>query len=132
MHWRSPSSPARAASKAPEQTVISRCGESASSRWRRSPGPSVHQNAYNFSAALLQAPRFDPSASDVANDGAIGAIVGHGLGHFVDSLGGDAAGRLRRWWTDDMARYQAATEPLVRQFSAHRPFAEVTVDGKLG
>lgn len=96
---------------------------------------TFHQNAYNFSAALLQPPKFDPSVSDAANYGAIGAIVGHELSHFVDSLGADydADGRLRRWWNDDdLLRYQAATDPLVRQFSAYRPFADVAVDGKLG
>ena len=94
-----------------------------------------HQNAYNFAAALLQAPKFDPLASDAANYGAIGAIVGHEVSHFVDTLGADyeADGRRRRWWTDDdMARYQAATEPLVHQFSGYRPFPDVAVDGKLG
>ena len=95
---------------------------------------SFYQNAYNFAAALLQVPKFDPSASDAANYGAIGAIVGHEVSHFVDTLGADyeADGRLRRWWTDDdMTRYQAATEPLVRQFSGYRPFPDVAVDGKL-
>ena len=47
------------------------------------------QNAYNFPAALLQAPKFDPAASDAANYGAIGAIVGHEVSHFVDTLGAD-------------------------------------------
>ncbi len=92
-------------------------------------------NAYNFAAALLQVPKFDAPASDAANYGAIGAIVGHELTHFVDTLGADyeADGRQRRWWTDsDMARYREATEPLVRQFSAYRPSPEVAVDGKLG
>ncbi|MFI4929967.1 MAG: M13 family metallopeptidase [Burkholderiales bacterium] len=96
---------------------------------------TFHQNAYNFAAALLQVPKFDASASDAANYGAIGAIVGHEVSHFVDTLGADyeADGRRRRWWTDDdMARYQAATEPLVRQFSGYRPFPDVAVDGKLG
>ena len=94
-----------------------------------------HQNAYNFAAALLQVPKFDPSASDAANYGAIGAIVGHEVSHFIDALGADyeADGRRRRWWTDDdMARYQGATEALVRQFSGYRPFPDVAVDGKLG
>ena len=96
---------------------------------------TFHQNAYNFAAALLQSPKFDPAASDAANYGAIGAIVGHEVSHFVDTLGADyeADGRRRRWWTDDdMARYQAATEPLVRQFAGYRPFPDVAVDGKLG
>ena len=47
------------------------------------------QNAYNFPAALLQAPKFDPTASDAANYGAIGAIVGHEVSHYVDMLGAD-------------------------------------------
>ena len=93
-----------------------------------------HQNAYNFAAALLQPPKFDPAASDAANYGAIGAIVGHEVSHFVDTLGADneADGRMRRWWTpDDMARYQAATEPLVSQFSGYQPFPDLAIDGKL-
>ncbi len=93
-----------------------------------------HQNAYDFAAALLQPPKFDPAASDAANYGAIGAVVGHEVSHFVDTLGADyeADGRMRRWWTaDDMTRYQAATEALVRQFSAYQAFADLAVDGKL-
>ncbi len=100
---------------------------------------TFHQNAYNFAAALLQPPKFDPSAPDAANYGAIGAIVGHEVSHFVDTLGAEyeADGRLRRWWTDDdMSRYAAASEALVRQFASYRPFPDVArrwqagIDGK--
>ncbi len=92
------------------------------------------QNSYNFAAALLQAPKFDPAASDATNYGAIGAIVGHEVSHFVDSLGAEyeADGRFRRWWTpEDVSRFAASYEPLVKQFSAYRPFPELTIDGKL-
>lgn len=92
------------------------------------------QNAYNFSAALLQAPKFDPSASDAANYGAIGAIIGHEVSHFVDTLGADydVAGRKVNWWTaEDVAGYEAATRPLVLQFSEYRPFPDMTINGKL-
>jgi len=92
------------------------------------------QNAYNFPAALLQAPKFDPQASDAANYGAFGAIVGHETSHFVDTLGADfdAAGREAHWWTpQDLANFQAATGPLMRQFSSYRPFSDVPVNGKL-
>ena len=92
------------------------------------------QNAYNFSAALLQAPKFDPSASDAANYGAIGAIIGHEVSHFVDTLGADydVAGRKANWWTaEDMAGYEAATGPLVVQFSNYRPFPDRPINGKL-
>ena len=64
---------------------------------------AFNENAYNFSAALLQAPKFDPSASEASNYGAIGAIVGHEVSHFVDTLGAEyeADGRMRRWWTGE-------------------------------
>jgi putative endopeptidase len=93
-----------------------------------------HQNAYNFAAALLQPPKFDPAASDAANYGAIGAIVGHELSHFVDTLGADyeADGRMHRWWTaEDLSRFQASTEALVNQFSGYQAFADLSVNGKL-
>jgi putative endopeptidase len=93
-----------------------------------------HQNAYNFAAALLQPPKFEPSASDAANYGAIGAIVGHELSHFIDTLGAEyeADGRMRRWWTaEDLSRFQAATEALVHQFAAYQPFSDLALDGTL-
>jgi predicted metalloendopeptidase len=95
---------------------------------------AFQQNAYDFTAALLQPPKFDPMASDAASYGAIGAIIGHDIVHFVDVLGAEyeVDGRMRRWWTpDDMQRFQARAEPLVKQFSAYRPFPDVAVNGKL-
>jgi endothelin-converting enzyme/putative endopeptidase len=92
------------------------------------------QNAYDFAAALLQPPKFDETASDAATYGAIGAIIGHDVTHFVDVLGAqyDIEGRQRRWWTsDDSARFQTLAEPLVNQFSAYRPFPDSSINGKL-
>jgi predicted metalloendopeptidase len=92
------------------------------------------QNAYDFAAALLQAPKFDATASDAATYGAIGAIIGHDVTHYVDVLGAEYGvdGAMRRWWTaEDSSRYQALTEPLVQQFASYRPFPDAAVDGKL-
>jgi putative endopeptidase len=92
------------------------------------------ENAYEFSAALLQPPKYDADASDAAAYGAIGAIIGHDVSHFVDVLGADYEpdGRLRRWWTaEDTAGFEAAAEPLVRQFSEYQPLAGLHVDGRL-
>jgi putative endopeptidase len=92
------------------------------------------QNSYNFAAALLQPTKFDPAASDAANYGAIGAIVGHEVSHLVDTLGAEyeADGRFRRWWTaDDMSRYEALTEPLVKQVASYRPVPDMAINGKL-
>ena len=91
------------------------------------------QNAYNFPAALLQPPKFDPAASDAANYGAIGAIVGHEVSHFVDLLGmeWDAERRMRRWWTEgDIERFHTAAEPLMRQVAAYQPLPGLSVDAK--
>jgi predicted metalloendopeptidase len=92
------------------------------------------QNAYNFPASLLQPTKFDASASDSANYGAIGAIIGHETSHFVDTLGADydSDGRKVHWWTaEDTARFDAIAEPLVNQFSSYRPFADLAINGKL-
>jgi predicted metalloendopeptidase len=92
------------------------------------------QNAYDFAAALLQPPKFDPAASDAAAYGAIGAIIGHDVTHYVDVLGAEYGvdGAMHRWWTaEDSSRYQALAEPLVEQFSSYRPFPDAAVDGKL-
>ncbi len=91
------------------------------------------QNAYNFPAALLQPPKFDATASDAANYGAIGAIVGHEVSHFVDLLGADwdAEGRKHRWWTpDDSTGFRNAARPLVAQFSGYKAFSDLAVDGE--
>jgi len=92
------------------------------------------QNALIFSAALLQAPKYDPAASDAANYGAIGAIIGHEASHFIDPLGAEyeADGQRRRWWTPaDSAGFQEAADGLARQFSGYHPFPDLGVDGKL-
>jgi putative endopeptidase len=107
-------------------------------RWAMTPQTAgavllFQQNAYNFPAALLQAPKFDPTASDAENYGSIGAIVGHEVSHFVDTLGAeyDSDGANRRWWTPaDVAGYRAATTPLVEQYSAYRPFPDLAVDAE--
>ena len=81
-------------------------------------------NAYNFAAGLLQPPKFDPAAGDAANYGAIGAIIGHEVSHFVDLLGAeyDVTGALNAWWTaDDRVRFDALSAALSRQFMDYRP-----------
>ena len=91
------------------------------------------QNAYDFTAALLQPPKYDPAASDAANYGAIGAIIGHDISHYVDLLGAeyDTDGAMRHWWTaDDMTRFLALAQPLVDQFSAYEPLSGTRVNGK--
>lgn len=91
------------------------------------------QNAYVMSAALLEPPKYDRTASDAAAYGAVGALIGHDVTHYVDVLGADydAEHRMRRWWTpEDLRRYQALAQPLVDQFAEYQPRPAVSVDGK--
>jgi putative endopeptidase len=92
------------------------------------------QNSYNFSAALLQPPKFDASAGDAAAYGAIGAIIGHEISHFVDTLGAqyDPQGATKTWWTAaDKTSYETASQPLIEQFSDYHAFPDLAIDGKL-
>ncbi|MES2015751.1 MAG: M13 family metallopeptidase [Pseudomonadota bacterium] len=92
------------------------------------------QNALNFPAAILQPPFFDAAASDAANYGAIGAVIGHEISHSFDDQGAqfDAQGRLRDWWTaDDTAHFKQSADKLVAQFSAYQPFPDLAVNGQL-
>jgi len=92
------------------------------------------QNALNFPAAILQPPFYDPKASDAANYGSIGAIIGHEISHSFDDQGAqfDAQGHLRDWWTKtDAEHFQSATAKLVAQYNSYKPFPDLAVNGQL-
>ena len=92
------------------------------------------QNALNFPAAILQPPFFDPNGSDAVNYGAIGSVIGHEISHSFDDMGAqfDAQGRLRDWWTkDDLAHFKTASQKLVDQYSAYKPFDDLALNGQL-
>jgi predicted metalloendopeptidase len=92
------------------------------------------QNALNFPAAILQPPFYDPKASDAKNYGAIGAVIGHEISHSFDDMGAqfDAQGRLRDWWTkEDLAHFKTASQKLVQQYNAYKPFEDLAVNGQL-
>ncbi|MCR6689554.1 M13 family metallopeptidase [Cellulomonas sp.] len=81
-------------------------------------------NEIVFPAAILQPPFFDADADDAVNFGAIGAVIGHEIGHGFDDQGSkyDGAGRLEDWWTaDDRAEFERRTRALVAQYDAFSP-----------
>ncbi len=57
-------------------------------------------NRIVFPAAILQPPFFNAEADTAVNYGAIGAVIGHEIGHGYDDQGSqyDATGTLRNWW----------------------------------
>lgn len=81
-------------------------------------------NEIVFPAAILQYPFFDESRDAAANYGAIGAVIGHEIGHGFDDQGSqyDGDGRLTDWWTaEDRAAFEARTASLIAQYDALEP-----------
>ncbi|WP_168211932.1 M13 family metallopeptidase [Ruania zhangjianzhongii] len=81
-------------------------------------------NEIVFPAAILQPPFFDVEADDATNYGAIGAVIGHEIGHGFDDQGSryDGAGRLHDWWTEsDRAEFDQRTQALIAQFDQISP-----------
>jgi endothelin-converting enzyme/putative endopeptidase len=58
-------------------------------------------NQITFPAAILQPPMFDPKADAAVNYGAIGAVIGHEMGHGFDDQGSrfGPTGKFENWWT---------------------------------
>lgn len=90
-------------------------------------------NEIVFPAAILQWPFFDMNADDAMNYGAIGAVIGHEIGHGFDDSGSgfDGDGVMRNWWTDeDRAEFEKRTAALVAQYDAFKPFEDLAVNGE--
>lgn len=107
-------------------------------KWGMTP-PTVNayyspvMNEIVFPAGILQFPFFDAKADDAINYGGIGAVIGHEMSHGFDDSGSqyDKDGTLRNWWTkDDLAKFKARTELLVKQYDAYTVLDTLHVNGK--
>jgi len=95
---------------------------------------SSSMNEIVFPASILQPPFFDMRADDAVNYGAIGAVIGHEIGHGFDDKGSqsDGDGNLRDWWTkEDRAAFQARADMLVKQYNGYSPIPGYNVNGEL-
>ncbi|MEO5822658.1 MAG: M13 family metallopeptidase [Vicinamibacteraceae bacterium] len=91
-------------------------------------------NQITFPAAILQPPFFDPKADPAVNYGAIGAVIGHEIGHGFDDQGRefDETGKIRNWWTESTnAKFVAQIDKLGAQYNAFCPLPNTCVNGKL-
>ncbi len=91
-------------------------------------------NQITFPAAILQPPFFDPNADPAANYGAIGAVIGHEMGHGFDNEGRkfDPKGNMRDWWSACAAKaFTTRTDALVAQYNGYHPFPDLALNGKL-
>jgi len=108
-------------------------------RWFMTPQTvnAYYQSTNNeivFPAAILQPPFFDPKADDAVNYGAIGAVIGHEIGHGFDDQGrkSDGAGNLTDWWTaDDAKAFEERAGRLGAQFEVLSPLEGAKVNPKL-
>jgi predicted metalloendopeptidase len=109
------------------------------SDWTMTP-PTV--NAYSnsaevrlvFPAGILQPPFFDVDADDAVNYAAIGAVIGHEMGHQFDDGGSkfDATGALNNWWApDDRREFDARAACVVDQFNTLDVGGGLRHNGKL-
>ena len=89
-------------------------------------------NEIVFPAAILQPPFFDPKADAAVNYGAIGAVIGHEIGHGFDDQGRKFGpdGSLKDWWTQkDSDEFTGRVTRLVDQFSAYEALPGLKVNG---
>jgi len=91
------------------------------------------KNDITFPAAILQPPFFNYDADDAVNYGAIGAVIGHEIGHGFDDKGStfDGDGVMRNWWTEeDRTEFDRRTAALVEQYNSYAPFEDLSVNGE--
>jgi putative endopeptidase len=89
-------------------------------------------NEIVFPAAILQPPFFDPYADAAVNYGAIGAVIGHEMGHGFDDQGRKFGpdGAMQDWWTaQDAGVFRARTARLIKEFSAFEALPGLKVNG---
>lgn len=81
-------------------------------------------NDITFPAAILRPPFYSPEDDAAEKFGAIGAVIGHEIGHGFDDQGSqyDGDGNLNSWWTDeDREAFNDLTAKLVEQFNGLVP-----------
>ncbi|MBX9859592.1 MAG: M13 family metallopeptidase [Sphingomonas sp.] len=91
-------------------------------------------NQITFPAAILQPPYFDPNADPAVNYGAIGAIIGHEMGHGFDDQGSQfgPSGKFENWWTPLAKKaFKERTAALAAQYDQYEAVPGTKVNGKL-
>lgn len=91
-------------------------------------------NQITFPAAILQPPFFDPNADPAVNYGAIGAVIGHEMGHGFDDQGSmfGPTGKFENWWTPKAKEdFAARTKALAGQYDTYEPVPGTKINGRL-
>lgn len=91
-------------------------------------------NRIVFPAAVLQPPFFDPRADAAVNYGAIGALIGHEMGHAFDDQGRRYGpdGAVADWWTPAASRaFERRAAALSAQFAGYEVLPGARIDAAL-
>ena len=108
--------------------------------WEGSPPQDLNayynpaNNKFIVLAGILHAPVFDLNASDAANYGGIGMVIGHEIGHAFDQRGAqyDEKGNFKNWWTkEDLKKFTTLNSALIAQANAYEIAPGVYANGKL-
>jgi putative endopeptidase len=92
-------------------------------------------NQFVLPVGILQYPFYDPELPESVNMGAVGAVVGHELGHAIDDKGSkyDASGRLRSILSArDLENFSKRTEVFVTQFDKAGFNGKLTLGENIG
>ena len=91
-------------------------------------------NAVILPMAGLQAPVYDPIASEEENLATLGITIAHEITHAFDNDGAnyDETGNLSNWWTDaDRAQFDALCEEVVAYYDGWECAPGIATDGGL-
>ncbi len=81
---------------------------------------SPDKNKFVMPIGILQYPFFVPEGDVIENLGAVGAVVGHELGHSIDDEGSkfNSDGKLKQWMSDeDIKKFKTRGEKMISQFN---------------
>ncbi len=91
---------------------------------------SADKNKFVMPIGILQYPFFVPEGDVIENLGAVGAVVGHEMGHAIDDEGSkfNADGKLKQWMSDeDVKKFKTRGEKMIAQFNKIGHNGELTL-----
>lgn len=81
---------------------------------------SPDKNKFVLPIGILQYPFFMKDGDVVENLGAVGAVIGHELGHGIDDQGSkfDSTGKMKQWMAEeDIKKFQERGKKMIEQFN---------------
>lgn len=92
-------------------------------------------NKFVMPMGILQYPFFNAEGDLIENLGAVGAVIGHELGHGVDDQGSryDEKGQLKQWMTmRDLKEFSNRSSRLIAQFNKAGHNGQLTLGENIG